>query len=106
MSPQETIFLIIEEAFLYDYANITIDELAMRIGLSVRQTQRILKQYYGVTFRDKCIKSRMEAAQLLLKKGKSVNQVAREVGYANTPSFIRAFKKLYNKTPTKVIKTQ
>lgn len=102
-TPDDKKFVIIDEAFLFDYASITIDELADRIGLSVRQTQRILKQYYGVTFREKCMKSRLEAAYIMLKKGKSVNQVAYEVGYADTPSFIRAFKKQYNNTPKKII---
>ena len=102
-TPDDKKFIIIDEAFLYDYAGITVNELADRIGLSVRQTQRVLKQYYGVTFREKCMKSRLEAAYIMLKKGKSVSQTAYDVGYADTPSFIRAFKKMYGKTPAKVI---
>lgn len=102
-TPDDKKFIIIDEAFIYDYASITIEELSNRIGLSLRQTQRILKQYYGVTFREKCVKSRLEAAYMLLKQGKSVNQVAYEVGYSDTPSFIRAFKKQYDKTPSKIL---
>lgn len=102
-TPDDKKFIIIEEAFLFDYASITIDELANRIGLSVRQTQRVLKQFYGVTFREKCMKSRLEASYIMLKQGKSVNQVSYDVGYADTPSFIRAFKNMYGKTPTKII---
>lgn len=103
-TPDDKKFIIIDEAFLYDYASITINELADRIGLSTRQTQRVLKQFYGVTFREKCMKSRLEAAYIMLKKGKGVNQVAYNVGYADTPSFIRAFKKMYGKTPAKILK--
>ena len=40
----------------------------------------------------------------MLKNGKSVGKVAQDVGYADTPSFIRAFKKMYGKTPAEVLK--
>ncbi len=103
-TPDDKKFIIIDEAFLFDYASITVNELSDRIGLSVRQTQRVLKQFYGVTFREKCMKSRLEAAYIMLKKGKGVSQVAYDVGYADTPSFIRAFKKMYGKTPSKILK--
>jgi len=103
-TPDDKKLVIIDESFIYDYSNITINELADRIGLSVRQTQRVLKQFYGVTFREKCMKSRLEAAYIMLKNGKSVSQVATDVGYADTPAFIRAFKNMYKKTPAQVIK--
>lgn len=42
--------LIIENAFLYDYSSITLDLLSKRIGLSKRQTERLLKEQYGKLF--------------------------------------------------------
>lgn len=45
-------FVLIEQAFLYD-ENITLTELSEKIGLCERQTQRLLKKYYGKTFREK-----------------------------------------------------
>lgn len=99
-SPDDKKFAIIENSFIYDYSTVTLPELSCQLGLSVRQTQRILKQYYGVTFREKQISARLEAAYLKLQNGKSVNEAAAEVGYADTPSFIRAFKKKYGKTPS------
>lgn len=45
-------FLIIENSFLYD-ENITLTQLSEKIGLCPRQTQRLLKKYYGKGFREK-----------------------------------------------------
>lgn len=99
-TPDDKKFVIIENAFIFDYMNITLPELSQRLGMSVRQTQRILKQYYAMTFREKKLNARLEAAVMKLKDGKSVSEVAFETGYADTPSLIRAFKKRYDKTPS------
>lgn len=45
-------FMIIEKMFLYE-SGFTLSELSSRIGLCERQTQRLLKKYYGKTFREK-----------------------------------------------------
>lgn len=45
-------FAIIEQAFLYD-KNLTLASLSQQIGLCPRQTQRLLKKYYGKGFREK-----------------------------------------------------
>lgn len=45
-------FVIIEQSFLY-IPDLTLSELAGRIGVCERQTQRLLKKYYGKTFREK-----------------------------------------------------
>ena len=44
-----SIFLRIDDAFLYDHASITLPELADRVGLSERQLQRVLRERYGNT---------------------------------------------------------
>ncbi len=45
-------FVIIEQAFLYN-PNLTLTQLADMIGVCERQTQRLLKKYYGKSFREK-----------------------------------------------------
>lgn len=45
-------FVIIEQAFLYS-PDITLSQLSEKIGLCERQTQRLLKKYYGKSFREK-----------------------------------------------------
>lgn len=46
-------YLIIEECFLYEYRTLTLDGLASRLGLGIRQTERLLKIHYGRTFLQK-----------------------------------------------------
>lgn len=45
-------FVLIEHEFLYN-KDITLTQLAEKISLCERQTQRLLKKYYGKTFREK-----------------------------------------------------
>lgn len=45
-------FLIIENMFLYN-KGFTLKELSRKLGVCERQTQRLLKKYYGKTFREK-----------------------------------------------------
>jgi AraC-like DNA-binding protein len=45
-------FVIIENMFLYN-PNLTLTQLSNKIGLCERQTERLLKKYYGKTFRQK-----------------------------------------------------
>lgn len=42
-----------DKAFLYEYQDITLDRLSTDLGLSSRQTERFLKDYYGKTFAQK-----------------------------------------------------
>ncbi len=46
-------FLIIENAFISHPQELTIAKLSDMIGLCERQTQRLLKKYYGKTFTEK-----------------------------------------------------
>lgn len=46
-------FILIENAFIEKPAEITLRSLSEQIGLCERQTQRLLKKYYGKTFLEK-----------------------------------------------------
>ena len=46
-------FFIIELAFMDDPENLTLAQLSEAIGLCERQTQRLLKKYYGKSFTEK-----------------------------------------------------
>lgn len=45
-------FIIIEQEFLFN-RNPTLTELSNKLGICERQTQRLLKKYYGKSFREK-----------------------------------------------------
>ncbi|MGN1328658.1 MAG: cupin domain-containing protein [Eubacterium sp.] len=55
-------FIIIEQAFLYT-PELTLTELSEKIGVCERQTERLLKKYYGKTFREKKAESRQKNTQ-------------------------------------------
>lgn len=96
-SPSE-LYLRIEEAFLYGYREITLQSLSRRIGLSPRQTQRVLKERYGATFSQKKTQARMSAANVLLQRGMSVTQVSEEVGYSCVEHFSAEYRKYFSFT--------
>ena len=95
----ESSHLIIEECFIYEYADLTLEKLAARIGLSPRQTERLLCRHYGMTFTQKRTQARMSAAQLLLRdRARSVSDIASELGYSSAEYFASAFRQYYHTT--------
>ena len=101
-TPEDRKLVIIEEALLYEYDSLTLKGLALRLGMSTRQTQRVLARYYGMAFREKKTAARLEAAYVMIQNGNSVGGAASSVGYSDAASFIRAFKKQYGITPSKI----
>lgn len=99
-NPGDMTYLTIEEAFLYDYRDLTLEKLARQVNLGPRQTERLLQKHYNKTFLQKKTQARMSAACILLQEGsKSIAAVADELGYSSTEHFINAFKKYYHITP-------
>ena len=56
-------FLIIEKEFIQNPISITLSSLSETIGVCERQTQRLLKKYYGKTFTEK----KKEAEQSVMR---------------------------------------
>ena len=99
--PDDQTYLIIEEAFLYNYRDITLDSLATLLNLSRRQTERLLQQHYGKTFLQKKKEARMSAACILLQAGdRSIASVAYELGYSSPEHFTHAFKNYFHVAPS------
>lgn len=94
-------FLTIEENFLYHYADITLDKLALLLHLSHRQTQRLLKTHYGKTFNEKKTEARMSAAVSLLKyTSLTITTISEILGYSSAEHFCNAFKQYYSQSPS------
>ena len=93
-------YLTIEEAFLYDYKDLTLSALAARVNLGPRQTERLLNKHYNMTFSQKKAEARMSAALLLLRgTQKSIGEISEELGFSSPEHFSNAFKKYFHKTP-------
>lgn len=74
---------------------------ADHFGYSQEYLSRLIKQLTGRNFSEILAECRMKHAIALLRSTNlSVMNIAYQVGYENTESFIRVFKKHYKKTPT------
>ena len=93
--------VLIEDYFLYEYQQLSLQELSQRLHLSPRQTERLLKERYGKTFSQKKAEARMSAAAELLRySAGSVTAIAEELGYGSIEHFSSAFRRYFGETPT------
>lgn len=84
---------LIDNYFLYEYKNLSLVDLAQRLSISPRQTERFLNEYYGKTFLQKKNESRMSAARILLSdRSLSITSISEELGYSSIEHFSKAFK--------------
>lgn len=100
-------YLYIEQCFLYDYNNITLDKLASDIGLSNRQTERLLKHNYNMNFRQKKHEAKMSAARIMLSDNSlSITDIAEKLDYSSVGHFSTSFKKYFGMTPNEFRKNR
>lgn len=90
------------DMYMSDYFhNMSISDLAEKVGLSVRQVNRILLKYYGMSFVQRITYIKMEKAKMLLvNTGIPIKEIAQKLGYDDAGYFTRIFKKIYNVTPS------
>lgn len=98
---QNTYFTRIDEFFEVNVAeNVGAEKLAEELHLSRRQLARILQQTYGMGFREKLIRTRMDHASWLLRNTSlPVSRIVMEVGYASEAAFFQAFRTRFETTP-------
>jgi len=89
---------LIEE---YNNPDISLTLIADRFNLSISYLSRFFKENAGINFNDYVQKLRIENAKQLFKESENilVEDVAAKVGYNNSGSLIRAFKKYEGITP-------
>lgn len=82
------------------FENVKVEDLANSLGITVRHLNRVIKKFFGVSFRDKLIKTRMEVAKDLLRNtDMNLFDISWKVGYDSTASFSYAFKRHTDITP-------
>lgn len=82
------------------------DRLAAALGLSRRQLDRVMRSRYGMGYREKIARIRLEVAKDLLGRTElSVQAVGERVGYANASNFTVFFKRCTGRTPTEYRKS-
>ena len=77
------------------------ERLSRELGLSRRQLARVLKKYYGMSFREMLLHRRMDhAAWMLRHTNDPVAKIAETMNYTSLSAFSQAFKSVHGKTPT------
>ena len=83
----------------YHEPDLSLGRIADTFRVSVSHLSKIFKDVTGSKFLDFLISVRVERAKKLLEENSKVNEVAAMVGYTNTHSFLRIFKKSTGMTP-------
>lgn len=82
------------------YKTLTFEDLMTKLGVSERQLNRIINQYYDMSFKKKLLQIRLENAIALLNKTHlNIEMIADKVGFSNVSYFYRAFKEVFGVTP-------
>ena len=80
--------------------NASEEALARKLNISSRQLNRVLREYYGMSFRKKINSARMNSAGWLLRTtNMTVSEISQTVGYQSETSFFKSFRSYYNMTP-------
>ncbi len=76
-------------------------ELANRVGLSIRQIERLFRRYLDITPRQYSLQHRLKRARLLLRNTSlGVLEVAVAVGFSTASHFTRSYKQHFRLTPS------
>lgn len=82
--------------------NLNLSIVAEMVCLSPKYVSKIFKEYTGMGFNEYRLKIKAEMARELLDKSEyNINELASKLGYNNTESFIKSFKKFTGMTPAK-----
>ncbi len=100
--PEEYTIDIMDNFFTeFSYDKPTLGNLSKILHLSTRQTERLVKKIYGISFNEKLTKSRIEQSMWLISKGiYSIEEVSELVGYGSYHAFYDAFTRQTGQTPS------
>lgn len=102
---KETSKQFFDNLFLYIDENcfsqqISLSSVANLFEISESKLSIFIKNYLGDTFQHYVENKRLERACKLLENGLKIDCIAKEVGYSNSHSFRRAFKRKYGINPS------
>jgi len=74
--------------------------LAKESGVSRQQLSRYFRSRFGVSAQDWLQREKLRTGYLLLQEGRSVKEVAGELGFLHATHFSRAFRRVCGVSPT------
>lgn len=87
-------------------ATVTLSDISDHFGFSLSYCSKLIKTTTGMGFNDWKRTLRIRRAEhMLINTGKTVSDISLTLGYENTETFIRAFKKATHMTPNQYRKT-
>jgi AraC-like DNA-binding protein len=93
--------LLVDDYFRNYDKELSPEELSHLIGVTERQLNRIMQEYYSMTFKEKLTKTRLEEAKnLLLTTGLPIKDIAEQTGFSCLSYFSRVFSKYYKVSPS------
>lgn len=92
--------IVTESFFLFNLKNLTLGSLSDALGMSERQTQRMLIKNYGRSFRKKKKEAQLEHSKMMLRdENCPLSRIAEECGFCSDAAFCNFFKKQTGMTP-------
>jgi len=84
----------------YYNKDISLEKVSSELGLSIHYISKYFKEKMGMNFIDYLLELRVDKAKALLTDSElQIQEIAEEVGYLNTNSFIRMFRKYTGVSP-------
>lgn len=78
---------------------ISLDDIAKAMNFSRSYIQHIFKEGVGVSISQYILIQKMQTANFMLEEGKSLKEIANELGYKYYPTFFSAYKKFFGYSP-------
>ena len=100
-TPEAVRIDLIDQYFVDHFAEAGGEEaLAEKLHISRRQLARVLLEHYGMGYRQKLLRTRMDrAAWLLRTSDMQISEIAFLTGYASESAFYQVFRKEFHMTP-------
>jgi len=99
----ETEILSIAASFINQHIDqrISGEDVAKHVNLGYEKFRKLFTSHYQTSPGNYIIHKRIQRSQVLLSNGKStISEVAYHLGYQDTPSFSKQFKKITGRTPS------
>lgn len=99
--PDDRRSLLMDEAFLFSYKNLTLEGLAAVLNLSPRHTERLICEKYGTTFVKYRTQSRLNAAvNMMGNTDLKLYEIAERCGFSSYLHFAKQFQNAFGIAPS------